>query len=77
MSAPQIGDALAPPPPTPKRTRGARTIIGSLVAAAAIGIASFGSIASASAGSDVRSSLTIIAPAAAGGGWDTVAREMQ
>lgn len=63
----------------PQRTRGAlvRTIIGALVAVTTITVASFGSIASASAGSDVRSSLTIIAPAAAGGGWDTVAREMQ
>ncbi|MGX0672477.1 Bug family tripartite tricarboxylate transporter substrate binding protein [Kocuria marina] len=51
--------------------------LGGLVALGAIGTATAGSIASASGGNDLRSSLTIIAPAAAGGGWDTVAREMQ
>ncbi|MEJ6490580.1 tripartite tricarboxylate transporter substrate-binding protein [Leucobacter sp. USCH14] len=64
---------------TPKRTvrRTAFRIIGGAVAAASIGVAAFGSISSAEVGSDIHSSLTIIAPAAAGGGWDTVAREMQ
>ncbi|MFD5601393.1 tripartite tricarboxylate transporter substrate binding protein [Leucobacter sp. NPDC058333] len=52
-------------------------IIGGAIAVSAIGVATFGSISSAALGSDVHSSLTIIAPAAAGGGWDTVAREMQ
>ena len=51
--------------------------IGGLIAAGAIGTAVTGSITSASGGNDLRSSLTVIAPAAAGGGWDTVAREMQ
>lgn len=64
---------------TPKRTvrRTALRIIGGAIAAASIGVAAFGSISSAAVGSDIHSSLTIIAPAAAGGGWDTVAREMQ
>src|SRR5690606_40204728 len=52
-------------------------MIGGVVAVAAIGIASYGSISSAAAGQDVHASLTIVAPAAAGGGWDTVARELQ
>ncbi|GGF49337.1 tricarboxylic transport membrane protein [Microbacterium sorbitolivorans] len=52
-------------------------VIGGLVAVASIGIASYGSISSAAAGQDVHASLTIVAPAAAGGGWDTVARELQ
>jgi putative tricarboxylic transport membrane protein len=51
--------------------------VGGVIAVAAIGTAATASIASASGGSDLRSSLTLIAPAAAGGGWDTVAREMQ
>ncbi|WP_016998212.1 tripartite tricarboxylate transporter substrate binding protein [Kocuria atrinae] len=51
--------------------------IGGLIAAGAIGTAVTGSISSASGGNNLRSSMTIIAPAAAGGGWDTVAREMQ
>ncbi|SDQ13222.1 tripartite tricarboxylate transporter substrate binding protein [Leucobacter chromiiresistens] len=64
---------------TPKRgaRRTALCIIGGTIAAAAVGVAAFGSISSATVGSDIHSSLTIIAPAAAGGGWDTVAREMQ
>lgn len=52
-------------------------VIGGAVAVAAIGIASYGSISSAAMGSDLHASMTIIAPAAAGGGWDGVAREMQ
>lgn len=51
--------------------------LGGLVALGAIGTATAGSISSASGGSSLRSSLTIVAPAAAGGGWDTLAREMQ
>jgi len=57
--------------------RNAGRIVGGLVAVASIGIASYGSISSAAAGQDVHASLTIVAPAAAGGGWDTVARELQ
>src|SRR5690242_15544732 len=52
-------------------------VIGGAVAVAAIGAASFGSITSAAAGQDIHASMTIVAPAAAGGGWDTVARELQ
>ncbi|WP_221586248.1 tripartite tricarboxylate transporter substrate binding protein [Microbacterium sp. G2-8] len=52
-------------------------LVGGTVAASLIVVAGYGSIRSASAGTDIRSSMTIIAPAAAGGGWDTVAREMQ
>ncbi|MEN0022559.1 MAG: tripartite tricarboxylate transporter substrate-binding protein [Microbacterium sp.] len=52
-------------------------VIGGTIAAAAIVIAAFGSITSAAAGQDIHASMTIIAPAAAGGGWDGVARELQ
>lgn len=64
---------------TPQRTvrRTVLRTIGGAIAATAVGVAAFGSFSSAAAGSDIQSSLTIIAPAAAGGGWDTVAREMQ
>lgn len=51
--------------------------VGALIAAASIGTATVASYLSADQGSSIRSSLTIVAPAAAGGGWDTVAREMQ
>lgn len=69
------GQGAAPPGTKTRRT--VLRIIGGAVAAAAIGIASYGSISSAAAGQDIHTSMTIIAPAAAGGGWDTVAREMQ
>lgn len=52
-------------------------VLGGLIAALTIGTASVASILSADDGADLSSSLTIVAPAAAGGGWDTVAREMQ
>jgi len=42
-----------------------------------IGAAGYQSIRSASRGTDVRSNLTLVAPAAAGGGWDAFQREMQ
>jgi putative tricarboxylic transport membrane protein len=47
------------------------------VAAAVIGLAAFFSFQSATAGSDIRANLTLIAPAGAGGGWDTFMREQQ
>ncbi len=74
MHAPHAGAA---PPPPPARRRTVLRVIGGAVAVAAIGIATFGTMSSAATQQDVRSSLTIVAPAAAGGGWDTVAREMQ
>lgn len=61
----------------PSRKRLILRTVGAAVAAAAIGTAAFGSISSAAQGDDLRSSMTLIAPAAAGGGWDAVAREMQ
>ncbi len=48
-----------------------------VVAALSIGAAVFFSFSSASSGSDPRSSLTLIAPAGAGGGWDGFSRELQ
>lgn len=63
--------------PPPNRRQFITYGIGGLIAAGAIGTAVTGSISSASGGNNLRSSMTIIAPAAAGGGWDTVAREMQ
>lgn len=71
-------------PPEPEHAPGNRKpgrrllrIVGGVVAAAAIGVAGYGSVSSAAAGQDIHASMTLIAPAAAGGGWDTVAREMQ
>ncbi|MEX5269981.1 tripartite tricarboxylate transporter substrate binding protein [Kocuria sabuli] len=48
-----------------------------IVATAVIGLAAFFSFQSANAGSDIRANLTLIAPAGAGGGWDTFMREQQ
>lgn len=64
-------------PISPDRRQVLKYGLGGLVALSAIGTAGYGSITSAATGSSLRSSLTIIAPAAAGGGWDTVARELQ
>ena len=69
--------ADSPKEQPPKVRRAVFRVIGGAVAAAAIGIASYGSITSAAMGNDFHASMTIIAPAAAGGGWDGVAREMQ
>lgn len=75
-----------PPQTTSPATQGIRITkpqskvlkaVGALVAAASIGTATVASFLSADQGSSISSSLTIVAPAAAGGGWDTVAREMQ
>ncbi|MDO4898690.1 MAG: tripartite tricarboxylate transporter substrate-binding protein [Rothia sp. (in: high G+C Gram-positive bacteria)] len=52
-------------------------ILGGLFSTAVIGSALFLSASSTDDGSNLRSSITFIAPAAAGGGWDTFAREMQ
>jgi putative tricarboxylic transport membrane protein len=63
-------------PASPTRRTVLRALGGTLVAAA-VGTAVYGSVSSAAAGGDLHASLTLIAPAAAGGGWDTVARELQ
>ncbi|MDI9894642.1 tripartite tricarboxylate transporter substrate-binding protein [Rhodococcus sp. IEGM 1381] len=56
--------------PTLLRTFGALAVVGAVTVA---GI----DAASSASGSDARAKLTLIAPAAAGGGWDLVAREAQ
>ncbi|MBO0595502.1 tripartite tricarboxylate transporter substrate binding protein [Nesterenkonia sp. E16_7] len=48
-----------------------------VVAVGCVAAASFFSIQAASGGTDVRNNVTLIAPAAAGGGWDTFQRELQ
>lgn len=48
-----------------------------VLAVPVIGAAGYQSIRSAASGTNVRSNLTLIAPAAAGGGWDAFQREMQ
>ncbi|MCR2814157.1 tripartite tricarboxylate transporter substrate-binding protein [Microbacterium sp. zg.Y1090] len=74
-------DAQSPPSGGTSGTSRTHTIvgrvIGGVVAAAAVGVAAFGSITSAAEGGEISASMTIIAPAAAGGGWDGVARELQ
>lgn len=51
--------------------------VGIVIAVVSIGVAAWGSRQAAAVGNDLHASMTIIAPAAAGGGWDGVAREMQ
>lgn len=69
---------LKPEKPAASPTRRtALRVLGGALAVGAIAVASYGSITAAAAGQDISNSLTLIAPAAAGGGWDGVAREMQ
>lgn len=64
------------PPPNPGRRR-ALSIGFGVLAAPVIGTAAYQSIRAAEGGTNVRSNLTLIAPAAAGGGWDAFQRELQ
>lgn len=48
-----------------------------ILAVPVIGAAGYQSIKAAAGGTDVRANLTLVAPAAAGGGWDAFQREMQ
>jgi putative tricarboxylic transport membrane protein len=68
----------SPGTPTSGRTKRpvAMTVYG-IAAAALISTASFLSIQSANAGTDLHSNLVLIAPGGAGGGYDTLAREQQ
>lgn len=70
------GDTTVPPGSDPTRRRALSIGFGAL-AVPVIGAAGFQSVRAASQGPDVRSNLTLIAPAAAGGGWDLFQREMQ
>lgn len=79
MHSADLTGGTSPTAPTPTRGRGRRiaTAVFAVIAVVVIGLASFFSIRSASGGTDVRNNLTLIAPAAAGGGWDTFQRELQ
>ncbi len=66
----------APPAAHPSRRRALGIGFGAL-AVPVIGAAGYESVRAADQGTSVRSNLTLIAPAAAGGGWDTFQREMQ
>ncbi|MGO1978163.1 tripartite tricarboxylate transporter substrate binding protein [Brachybacterium tyrofermentans] len=65
------------PTPAPPTRRTALSIGFGVVALPVIGVASYQSIRAAAGGTNVRANLTLVAPAAAGGGWDTFQREMQ
>ncbi len=64
-------------PAGPRARRPVARVVGATVAAVSIAVAAFGSVTSAAAGGDPTRSVTLVAPAAAGGGWDGVARSMQ
>lgn len=57
----------------PGRRMWVYALVGTLIVATAV----WQSVARANQGTDVRSSMTLIAPAGAGGGWDTFQREQQ
>lgn len=69
-------DEIAPSPAQPTRRR-ALSIGFGVLAVPVIGAAAYQSIRTAAGGSNVRANLTLVAPAAAGGGWDAFQREMQ
>ena len=52
-------------------------VVYAIFAVIVIGAATFFSVQRASGGSDIRSNMTLVAPAGPGGGWDTFQREMQ
>lgn len=52
-------------------------LVYAVIAALVIGTAAWQSVARGHQGSDIRASMTLIAPAGAGGGWDTFMREQQ
>ncbi|PRZ17703.1 tripartite tricarboxylate transporter substrate binding protein [Nesterenkonia sandarakina] len=66
-------------PDAATRSRRKKILTGgfAVVAVGCVAAASFFSIQAASGGTDVRNNITLIAPAAAGGGWDTFQRELQ
>ncbi|MHC5559033.1 Bug family tripartite tricarboxylate transporter substrate binding protein [Kocuria sp. U4B] len=72
-----MSSSLDPAPPETRRRRPVATAVYGIAAAAVIGTAAFFSVQSATAGSDLHANLTLIAPASAGGGWDTYVREQQ
>lgn len=61
----------------PRRRHPYAMLIYGVVGALVVASATWFSFTSASAGSDPRSNVTLVAPAGAGGGWDTFMREMQ
>lgn len=64
--------------PGPDLTRRRALGIGfGVLAVPVIGAAGYQSVRSAGRGPDIRSNLTLLAPAAPGGGWDAFQREMQ
>lgn len=75
--APDDGSAdTAPPDADPTRRRALGIGFG-VLAVPVIGAAGYQSVRAADQGTSVRSNLTLVAPAAAGGGWDAFQREMQ
>lgn len=76
MSPADDRDLDAPPEPDLTRRRALGIGFG-VLAVPVIGAAGYQSVRAAEQGPDVRSNLTLIAPATAGGGWDAFQREMQ
>lgn len=66
----------AEPASTPTRRR-ALTLGFAALAVPVIGAAGYQSVRAASGGTNIRANLTLVAPAAAGGGWDAFQRELQ
>lgn len=65
------------PAPAPRAKGGLGMLVYAVIAALVVGTAVWQSVARGHQGTDIRSALTLIAPAGAGGGWDTFQREQQ
>lgn len=70
-------DASRPAATSSRRRRPVVMAVYAVVAVVVVGLAALHSAQSAASGSDLRSNLTLIAPADPGGGWDTFQREQQ
>lgn len=70
-------EATADTGESPKRRHRLAVLVYGVVGAIVVASATWFSFQSATAGSDPRSNVTLIAPAGAGGGWDSFMREMQ
>jgi len=71
------GSAPAAAPGADLTRRRALSLGFGALAVPVIGAAGYQSVRAAEQGPDIRSNLTLLAPAAAGGGWDAFQREMQ
>src|SRR5690606_2381181 len=77
MSASDSPESASPGRPPKRAMRPVARVVAIAATVALVGVAAVGGIISAEAGSGPRDRLHITVPAAPGGGWDSVGREIQ